>query len=123
MKKTTIYLKLIIGFLFILLICNCSNNIGDSCEINDDCSTSGDWICDTTQPEGYCLELDCSPDNCPSNAACVEFVEGEQFQRICLKGCDSDSQCRTGYFCYEVDNTNTIIIDYESNYKGYCAPK
>ncbi|MFW5740185.1 MAG: hypothetical protein ACOC1F_07450, partial [Myxococcota bacterium] len=67
----------------------CNPKIGDDCTNSTDCSVSGDRLCDTTQPGGYCTVFNCEPDMCPEEAQCVafdtEFIGEETYvPRICL---------------------------------------
>ena len=54
----------------------CKPEIGDECEISTDCSATGDRLCDTTQPGGYCTIRSCEAQTCPEEALCVEFRPG-----------------------------------------------
>ena len=91
----------------------CSAEIGDDCSNSTDCSSTGDRLCDTTQPGGYCTLFNCEPDRCPEEASCVAFDQQldpdpacndpqrwARFERtFCLKTCESNSDCRGGYVC------------------------
>ncbi len=92
----------------------CSPKIGDSCSSSINCSTTGDRLCDTTQPGGYCTIFNCEPGTCPSEARCVAFDQQvapecsdpqswARFERaFCMRGCSSDSDCRGGYICFDL---------------------
>ncbi|WP_394839931.1 hypothetical protein LVJ94_23875 [Pendulispora rubella] len=93
-----------------LIATGCTPSIGDSCTVSTNCSSSGDRLCDNSQPGGYCTVFNCQPDRCPEEAACVQFhaaVDGcpysDRSQRsaksFCVKHCDSDSDCRPEYRC------------------------
>jgi hypothetical protein len=70
-------------------------------------------LCDITQPGGYCTIFNCEPGDCPEESSCVIFgvapstLEGCEdphgvtpYQRsFCLKTCDNDGDCRSGYEC------------------------
>jgi hypothetical protein len=90
----------------------CTPAVGDACQLSTDCGSTGNLVCDTSQFDGYCTMLDCVPNECPNNAACVLFntnVPGcgyndrQQGSRIseqfCEAVCTSDSDCRVGYVC------------------------
>ncbi len=92
----------------------CTPSIGDKCVLSTDCSTQGDRLCDTSQPDGYCTEFNCAADSCPDQAACVLFNAsipgcgyddrsggyGSRVARaFCVAKCGKDSDCRAGYVC------------------------
>jgi hypothetical protein len=116
------------GLLLGAFLGGCTPHIGDKCNVNSDCSIQGNLQCDTSQLNGYCTVFNCTPTNCPNNAACVTVnasVPGcpyDDYQspsrtalNMCLQSCTKDSDCRTsdGYAC--VDPTlppwNAVIVD------------
>jgi hypothetical protein len=106
----------------------CTPQIGDKCVLSTDCSTRGDRLCDTSQPEGYCTQFNCSKNSCPNEAACVLFNAavpgcgyddraGQYGSRVarsfCAAQCSDNSDCRAGYVC-EVPTSapwNGLILD------------
>lgn len=56
------------------LLYACAAEIGDECSYDNECSPNMDRNCDNGQPGGYCLIIGCGPDECPSEASCVEFT-------------------------------------------------
>src|SRR6516164_4737254 len=38
----------------------CTPKIGDKCILSTDCSQQGTLVCDTSQPAGYCTQLNCN---------------------------------------------------------------
>ena len=79
---------------------------GEACERESDCA--GDtcldvlWV-DTTRkelPGGYCTNR-CDTTVCGANEECVASVDGTgtNLGSYCLKGCDSQGDCRPGYTC------------------------
>lgn len=94
----------------------CRPEIGDECTLSTDCSASGDRLCDTTQPGGYCTIFNCEPEGCPEEAHCVAFglstseargcadPQGNARLRrtFCLRSCGRNDDCRSGYVCAEV---------------------
>jgi hypothetical protein len=94
----------------------CKPEIGDECSVSTDCSSTGDRLCDTTQPNGYCTIYNCEPGTCPEEAICVSFeisksevCEDPQltspFQRsFCMRNCSSDDDCRGGYDCVDMND-------------------
>lgn len=106
----------------------CKPSIGDKCVLSTDCSTQGDRLCDTSQPDGYCTEFNCAADSCPDHAVCVLFnsnVPGCGFddrngaygsrvaRAFCVANCGKDSDCRGGYVCRSPIEApwNGIILD------------
>jgi len=97
----------------------CTPTIGDKCVLSTDCSTRGDRLCDTSQPDGYCTQFNCSKNSCPDEAACVLFNAGIQgcgyddrsggygsrvARAFCVASCGRDSDCRSGYICADPRN-------------------
>ncbi|HKO50071.1 MAG TPA: hypothetical protein VJV79_20210, partial [Polyangiaceae bacterium] len=39
------------------LALGCTPKIGDDCSVSTNCSTTGDRLCDITQPGGYCTKF------------------------------------------------------------------
>ncbi len=116
----------------------CAAEIGDDCDYDVDCSPNMDRNCDNSQPGGYCLTIGCSPDECPSEAVCVEFtppcpeyedeskcrmIEPNRERTYCMKHCKSNGSCRSNYTCVEVDKIEATIIDQEKNKSKICVPK
>jgi hypothetical protein len=97
--------------LFALAFLGCQPSIGDKCQLSTDCSTRGDRLCDTSQPDGYCTLFNCYGESCPDDATCVQFagtVPGCTYddrrpsrvgRSMCLSTCTEDSDCRPGYIC------------------------
>jgi hypothetical protein len=97
-----------------LAAAGCAPKIGDKCVLSTDCSQQGTLVCDTSQPSGYCTQLNCTNGSCPNDAVCVEFqssVPGcayDDYQSpsrtgrsFCMAHCSSPSDCRQsdGYTC------------------------
>jgi hypothetical protein len=116
----------------------CTPEIGDKCQISTDCSIRGDRLCDTSQPGGYCTQLNCRGNSCADEAACVLFNSavpgcgyddrsgpfGSRVARsFCMKGCTSNGDCRGGYICGDprVAPWNAVILDDDQNKRG-CLP-
>jgi hypothetical protein len=106
----------------------CTPKIGDKCVLSTDCSQQGTLVCDTSQPAGYCTQLNCANGSCPNNAVCVEFqssVPGcayDDYQSpsrtgraFCMAHCSSPSDCRQsdGYTCADprLSPWNAAILD------------
>ncbi len=106
----------------------CKPKIGDKCASSTDCSTSGDRLCDTTQPGGYCTMFNCEPDGCPAGeAACVGFyatVCGDpqrtpRFGRtFCMATCSGDGDCRAGYACVDMGSQ---VVDVSPSSRSVCV--
>ena len=119
------------ALLTIIAICigapGCGHEIGDSCSISSDCSSSGDRLCDIASTNGYCTIPGCDFDTCPEEATCVRFfsvgdtnipcesndeclaeelctlggfcVPRSAEVRFCMRKCGSDGDCRDNYEC------------------------
>jgi hypothetical protein len=110
----------------------CTPKIGDKCVLSTDCSQQGTLLCDTSQPGGYCTQLNCTSGSCPNNAVCVEFqsaVPGCMYQdyaspsrtgrSFCMAQCNGNSDCRQseGYVCMPPTGPpwNAAILDNNQN--------
>lgn len=95
-----------------IAVLGCAPAIGDDCGTSTDCSVSGDRVCDTASPGGYCTVAGCEQDTCPDGAVCVEFRFDPQ--RIasswCMASCGGDGDCRTGEG-YECLRASTLLDD------------
>jgi hypothetical protein len=117
-----------------LALAACQPQIGDSCSNASDCSVQDQRTCDTTFPGGYCTELGCGADDCPSEAACIGFqsvvsVAAEcaslqsrpRLQRsVCMLSCDKNSDCRDNYVCVDMSVRNpwgAVVLDRSANGK------
>jgi hypothetical protein len=106
----------------------CAPKIGDKCVLSTDCSQQGTLVCDTSQPAGYCTQLNCTNGSCPNDAVCVEFqasVPGcayDDYQSpsrtgrsFCMAHCSGSSDCRQseGYTCANPTEApwNAAILD------------
>ncbi|MBI5516184.1 MAG: hypothetical protein HY909_20535 [Deltaproteobacteria bacterium] len=90
----------------LVVLFSCSKAIGDSCTIASDCSINGDRLCDTSQPDGYCIVSGCDPGSCPDTSLCVAFNAHNPrlSRRFCMAPCAQDSDCRTPlYHCQRPD--------------------
>ena len=118
-----------------LLATACGKEIGDDCVISSDCDPSGERLCDTTSPGGYCTVQGCDFNTCPDEAVCVRFFTGSFTNklcdptqphdltdcsldeicalvgscvprsseiRFCMRKCDSNDDCRSGYECRDI---------------------
>jgi hypothetical protein len=127
-KAVQLQLVALVALLAGLGLAGCTPKIGDSCVLSTDCSTSGDRLCDTSQPDGYCTEFNCPGNLCPDQGACVQFdsaIPGCGFtdrsgpggartaRSFCVAACKSDSDCRGGYVCADPRQPpwNALILD------------
>jgi hypothetical protein len=120
-------LRLAITLSFLLGLAGCGHEIGDSCALHSECSPSGDRICDTSSPGGYCTVFGCDNDTCPDDSICIRFfsvattnllcenndecgddelctlagtcVPRSAELRYCMKTCSDHDDCRTKYEC------------------------
>jgi hypothetical protein len=96
--------RVVLGIVVALLAC--SKAIGDACTIASDCSINGDRLCDTSQPDGYCIVSGCDPGSCPDPSVCVAFNAHNPriTRRFCMAPCTDDTDCRTPlYHCQRPD--------------------
>lgn len=119
----------LLGFLA-LLLCECTPGVGSSCVQSTDCSPTGQLLCDTSQPAGYCTILGCQPDRCPSGSACVDtniapldcpyddrHAPSRFSKQSCLATCQHDSDCRqdNGYACIDPATYGLLLLDLPTN--------
>jgi len=104
---------LALGLVTAALALGCKPQIGDKCTVSTNCSTTGERLCDVTQPDGYCTVFNCEPGSCPEDSVCVNFgtelspVPGctpsqanSPYKRsFCMANCSGDDDCRSGYRC------------------------
>ena len=69
-----------------------------SCNQDSDCASGLECVT-AGYPGGYCSELDCNSGACPTQSDC--FITEENEPTMCLAFCDSDSDCRLGYSCFD----------------------
>ncbi len=117
----------------IAVFTGCGPEIGDECSESLDCAIDGTRICDSTQPDGYCLIPGCRADECPEEAICVRFGLDEQARTFCMRHCETTGDCRSGYECFlpvpdPVDGEEgdplsvpTEIIDDAPQSDSFCA--
>jgi len=125
---------LAIGLVAAALAVGCTPKIGDDCTVSTNCSTTGDRLCDTTQPGGYCTIFNCEPGSCPDDAKCVNFgiylspVAGcvssqgnSPYKRsFCMASCDSNADCRGGYECLAPSELHAVLAEHSGDHK-VCA--
>lgn len=127
-----------LAFLAVVLLgamAGCTPSIGDKCVLSTDCSTRGDRLCDTSQPEGYCTQFNCPKNGCPNDAACVLFNAGvpgcgyddrsggygsRSARSFCVAKCESNSDCRAGYTCAPPASApwNGLVLDDDQSRLG-----
>jgi hypothetical protein len=113
-------LRLILFFTS-LAVMGCQVKIGHDCVTDLDCSQVGDRTCDTTQPGGYCTQVDCDPTSCPEKeSSCVAFNNTPStvgacntpdrvspFRRtFCMQTCKDSGDCRREYECVDLAEPN-----------------
>ncbi|MBK6514564.1 MAG: hypothetical protein IPG04_10705 [Polyangiaceae bacterium] len=131
--------SLLVSAVFLLGAVGCRPEIGDECVTSIDCSSQGDRLCDSSQPDGYCTIFGCEPDACPENSVCVGFgqeidpacseaAEGTdprwpRFERtFCMLACETDDDCRDGYVCALPGDRRAASLDLENEQRasGVC---
>lgn len=118
--------RLVVSFALLALVGSafgCKPEVGDSCKVSTDCSITGDRLCDTSMPDGYCTIFNCSQGTCPDESVCVEFhPEAERFaRRFCVRGCDKASDCRAGYACVDPKTRDGQIVR-DTAFGTVCLP-
>lgn len=86
-----------------LLVAGCSPQVGNSCQTSINCSITGNRVCDTASPNGYCTVFGCDDGTCPAEAVCVRWrpMESRLSFTACMRRCTGDGDCRVdqGYAC------------------------
>jgi len=119
-----------------LLAClaGCSPQLGDSCQTSADCSVSGERICDTAQPGGYCTVRGCDPGTCPGSSVCVEwrYDPPRTAETWCMAKCKTNGGCRqgAGYRCVRQGDDVLVgpdgsplaqVLEEDGEGRGFCA--
>ncbi len=114
-------MRLALLLLSLVALAGCQPEIGDSCDVDSDCSQSGERICDSTQAGGYCTIFGCDPTSCPEDeSVCIGFgttttTAGDcngsgnvspYARNFCMARCDGDGDCRGGYICVDMAKEN-----------------
>ena len=111
----------------------CKPQVGDACKQSTDCSVSGDRLCDTSMPDGYCTLFNCEPDGCPGDSICVQFhASSERFARsFCMAPCTDPKNCRAGYTCAQIrtspsdvskNDFDAVLLDTHQIHDKICLP-
>lgn len=70
------------------------------------CLQGGEWV----WPGGYCstsCDQQVKPDSCPAGSHCEELaVTGPDLQ-VCIKDCETETDCRSGYVCAPIPGSPT----------------
>jgi len=126
---------LALGLVTAVVALGCKPQIGDKCTVSTNCSSTGDRLCDVTQPDGYCTKFNCEPGSCPEDSVCVNFgttlspLEGcapsqgnSPYKRsFCMANCGSNGDCRAGYECLDPKNDlHAVLAEYSSGQR-VCA--
>ncbi len=98
-------------FVLLTLSSGCGDKIGDSCSRSTDCSSTGERVCDTISPDGYCTIAGCDFGTCPDESICVRFFGGVIDESL---PCDPRTEDRTTDDC-SPDDLCTLA--------GYCVPR
>ncbi len=95
-----------------LLLCGalsvgCAPQVGNPCQTSLNCSITGNRVCDTASPNGYCTVYGCDDGTCPAEAVCVRWrpMESSLSFTSCMHRCGGDGDCRLdeGYACLAAD--------------------
>jgi len=118
------------------LALGCKPKIGDDCSVSTNCSSTGDRLCDITQPGGYCTTFNCEPGSCPEDSVCVNFgtklspiagcapsqANSPYKRSFCMASCGSDSDCRDGYKCLAPTDFSAVLAEHSSGNKVCAVP-
>jgi hypothetical protein len=118
------------------LALGCTPKIGDDCSVSTNCSTTGDRLCDVTQPGGYCTKFNCEPGSCPEDSVCVNFgtklspipgcapsqANSPYKRSFCMASCSSDGDCRESYRCLAPTEFNAVLAEHSSGNKVCAVP-
>jgi hypothetical protein len=137
-ERAVLLLQASMAMVFAMAAVGCAPKIGDKCALSTDCSQQGTLVCDTSQPGGYCTQLNCTNGSCPNDAVCVEFqasIPGCAYndyqspsrtgRSFCMERCSQDSTCRQdeGYICRDPTTQpwNAAILDNDNTQShGVC---
>jgi hypothetical protein len=96
------------ALLLLIATAACGDEIGDECQLSQDCSTQGDRFCDINSPGGYCTISGCDWDTCPEESVCVRFFGVTDSNRACRpreedvgdrNDCTADELCTLSGTC------------------------
>lgn len=89
----------------VLPLFGCSYSVGDACS-EDRCGS--DMTCRRDFPGGFCTQA-CTQDGqvaeCPEGSLCAQQVS----QLMCSAICETQEDCRDGYECNGVANSNVKV--------------
>src|SRR6478609_10684360 len=125
-----------LGLLTAALALGCTPQIGDKCTVSTNCSTTGDRLCDVTQPGGYCTKFNCEPGSCPEDSVCINFgtrlspLQGcassqanSPYKRsFCMANCSKDNDCREGYACLLAEDFGAVLAEHSSGQRVCAVP-
>jgi hypothetical protein len=127
---------LVFSILAVSFLGGCQPSVGDHCIQSTDCSATGQMLCDTSQPNGYCTIFNCQPNRCPAGSGCVEtnasifgcdyddrHAPSRLSRQLCLRTCTQDSDCRLGegYACIVPKQYGVLVLD-NAQIEKVCLP-
>jgi len=126
-----------VGLVTAALALGCTPKIGDDCTVSTNCSTTGDRLCDITQPGGYCTKFNCEPGGCPEDSVCVNFgttlsaypragcepsqANSPYKRSFCMANCSSGGDCRDGYACIKPVEFGAVLAEHDNSDQKVCA--
>ena len=106
-RNSVLVSRLLVCLSLCLGLAACGEEIGDSCNLSTDCSSTGTRICDINSPGGYCTVIGCDVGTCPEEAVCVRFFPVTSSNRTCdpavedvsENACTADEVCTIQKIC------------------------
>lgn len=87
--------------------------VGQSCAANPDCASAVTGLsCIASMggvsfPGGYCSKSCGGASACPAGSACTGYMIGTSSSRMCAIACETDPECRGGYSCQPLEQTES----------------
>lgn len=102
-------MKRALGLLALVVMTGCGPVVGDPCTVATEC---GKGVCLTQPfaPGGLCSVVCSDTVACPNGSTCVSHAISSDTPG-CMKSCNADTDCRTGYVCrVERDSSTKVCV-------------
>lgn len=110
LRNSRLASRILVCLCLALCAAACGEEIGDSCTLSTDCSSTGARICDTNSPGGYCTIIGCDVGTCPEEAVCVRFFPVTSSNRPCNPATEDSEE-------------NACTADEVCTIQGICSPR